>query len=237
MIVRLAAPRAFEVAFENEAELRAEHAQNLSHRGLRLPTEERIPPFTQVSLKLFLTGGGSATVKATVVAPLPGALALSIEGDPQALLAALLPPPPAPAEPDEQAASSGWDRLRALTPLERRLLAPKADRTERALLTQDADSQVLNALLKNPRITIDEVVRVAKSPFITYQTVDLMLKTSQWSSSYELRIALIHNPKTPQVFALRILPFLPESEIRVIARGAATSMALKTAALKKLQGG
>jgi hypothetical protein len=251
VIVRKTAPREFEIAFESEDELRAEHAANLVHRGLRLATPEQIAPFTPVALTLRLAGRGEFKLKGTVVAPLPGALALTIEADPDALLAALLAQP-APAEPDEggtadetdepddsggeKAAASVWDRVRAMSHLERRMLAPKANRSERAILAQDSDSQVLVMLLKNPRITIDEVVRVAKSAFITYQTVDVMMKTAQWNSNLDLRVALIHNAKTPQNFALRILPTLPVFEVRVVSKGAATSMALKTAALKIIQG-
>jgi hypothetical protein len=84
---------------------------------------------------------------------------------------------------------------------------------------------------------VDEVVRVAKSAYLTYQTAELILKTAQWASNVEVKTALVHNPKTPPAFALRILPTLPEAEVKAIARGAATSMALKQAALKRLQGG
>jgi hypothetical protein len=117
------------------------------------------------------------------------------------------------------------------------ILATKADRTERAFLLQDNDPQVLSSLLKNPRITLEEVVRVAKSAFLSYQTAEVIMKTGQFMASVEVRIALVHNPKTPPQFALRILPTLPEAEVRVIAKGAATNMALKQAALKRLQGG
>lgn len=237
MRVRSTSARAFEVVFESEEELRAEHASNLSMGGLRLATGEKVAPFTPVQLTLALEGGGTATVKATVVAPLPGALALHLEGDANALLAALLAPPAAPSEPEEKEQSTVWDRLRALSPTEKRMFAPKAERQERVLLTQDNDPQVLYGLLKNPRITVDEVVRVAKSPYLSFQTAELMLKNTQWMANLDLRITLVHNPKTPPAFAMRILPTLPESELRNIARGAATSMALKTAALKKLQGG
>jgi hypothetical protein len=237
LIAKRTTPSQFEVVFESEEELRAEHATNLANGGLRLPTEEKVAPFTPVSITLRLEGRGEATVKATVVAPLPRALALSLEGSPDALLAALLAQPTAPAEPDEKEQGTAWDRLRALSPLEKRMLAPKAERQERVLLTQDNDPQVLFGLLKNPRITIDEVVRVAKSPFLSYQTAELMMKSSQWMANLDLRVTLIHNPKTPPPFAMRILPTLPESEVRTISRGAATSMALKTAALKKLQAG
>ena len=62
------------------------------------------------------------------------------------------------------------------------------------------------------------------------------MKSTQWLSNVEVRVALVHNAKTPVAFALRLLATLPESEVRTISHGAATSMALKQAALKKLQG-
>ena len=105
-----------------------------------------------------------------------------------------------------------------------------------ALLVQESDAQVLFALLKNPRLTLDEVVRVAKSSFLSFQMAELILKTSQWIGNLDVRLALVHNPKTPVPFALRLLPTLPDSEVRAIAKGAATSMALKQAALKRVQG-
>ena len=80
------------------------------------------------------------------------------------------------------------------------------------------------------------MIRIAKSPFLTFQTAEAIVKSTQWFSNLEVRVALVHNAKTPPAFALRILQTLPEAEVRTISRGAATSMALKQAALKKLQG-
>jgi hypothetical protein len=138
---------------------------------------------------------------------------------------------------DEAAATSLWERLRRMTPPQKMMLASKADRFERAILVQDSDPQVLFALLKNPRLGTDEVLRVAKSSFLSFQAAELILKTQPWFANLDVRVALVHNPKLPMPFALRILPTLPDNEVRVIARGAATSMPLKQAALKRLQGG
>jgi len=238
-------PGSFTVEFESEAELEAEARTNLSAGGLRLPTREKVALFTKLSLLLRLAGGGEATATATVVAPLPDGVALSLAGDTAALVEALRAAPEAPGEevagdgpgPEEAAATqSVWDRLRSLTRVEKLLLAAKADRVERAVLAQDSDPQVLYTLLKNPRLTADEVIRIAKSPFLTFQTAESIVKSTQWFSNLEVRVALVHNAKTPPAFALRILQTLPESEVRTISRGAATSMALKVAALKKLQG-
>lgn len=251
MRVSPAGPGAFTVEFETAEELRAEHASNLSAGGLRLPGASKLALFSTLSVTLRAPGGRAATVRATVVGQLPDGVALAVEGSPEKLMEALLPAggeAPAGGEPqaeelaeaeeavDVERAGSLWDRIRALSRTEKLLLAPKADRSERVLLLQDNDPQVLYALLKNPRVTLDEVYRVAKSSFLSYQVAELILKTSHWIANQDVRVALVHNPKTPPAFALRLLPTLPESELRVIARGAATSMALKTAALNRLQG-
>jgi hypothetical protein len=228
-------PHAFTVEFESEEELREEHRASLAHGGLRLPVAERPALFSAAEVTLRGPRGGEARVKATVVAPLPEGVALHFEGDAGALLEALLAdaaPPPAAA-----AGVSDWDRLRGMSRTEKLLHAARADRNDRLILVQDGDPQVLYALLKNPRLTVDEVVRAAKSSTLTYQTAELLLKTSAWAANVEVRTALVHNPKTPPTFALRILPGLPEAEIKAIARGAATSMALKQAALRRLHGG
>jgi len=228
-------PNAFTLEFDSEDELREEHRANFSQGGLRLPVADRPVLFSPAELTLRGPSGREARVKGTVVAPLPDGVALSFEGDADTLLAALLAAPASRESPGRDV--SDWDRLRGMSRTEKLLYAPRAERNERVVLVQDANPQVLYALLKNPRLTADEVVRVAKSAYLTYQTVELILKTTQWAANVEVRTALVHNPKTPPTFALRILPTLPEAEVKAIARGAATSMALKQAALKRLQGG
>ena len=233
MIVERTGTAAFVAAFESEEELREEHRANLSIGALRLPTTETVPLHTVLLVTLRGPGGGEAHVKATVVAPLPDGIALTVDGDPEERLQRLLSPAPGalPPVPSE----SAWDRMRSLSQMEKILLAVKADRAERALLLQDNDPRVLLSLLRNPRLTVDEVARLAKSPYLTFQIADVIVKAQQWMASLDVRAGLVHNPKTPPAFALRILPTLPDAEVRAIAR-AGTNMALKQAALRKLQG-
>lgn len=238
MHVTRTASAAFTVEFESEAELREEHRANLSMGGLRLPTSESVALNALILVTLRGPGGVETVVKATVVAALPGAIALAIDADPEKLLERLLEKPageaPSPPEETAETRQNVWDRMRGLTQMEKLLLAVKADRTERALLLQDNDPRVLLSLLRNPRLTVDEVVRLAKSSFLNFQISDVIAKTGQWMASLDVRLALIHNPKTPPALAMRILPTLPEAEVRTIARSG-TSMALKTAALRQLQ--
>jgi hypothetical protein len=232
---------AFTATFESAAELQAEHHTNLSLGALRLPTSESVPLHTTLLVTLRGPSGGEAYAKATVVATLADGLALAIDGDPDERLARLMPPAaPAPQEVEEgkreeEKRENTWDRMRSLSQMEKILLAVKADRAERALLLQDNDPRVLLSLLRNPRLTVDEVARLAKSTYLTFQIAEVILKATQWMSSLDVRTGLVHNPKTPPAFALRILPTLPDSEVRAIARGG-TNMQLKQAALRRLQG-
>jgi hypothetical protein len=238
MRVTRTASAAFTAEFESEDELRAEHRTNLSQGGLRLSTSETVPLHSTLLVTLRGPGGGEAVVRATVVALLPDGLALAIDGYADEHLERLLPKSAAENEETEDTAEKRqnvWDRMRGLSQMEKLLLAVKADRTERALLLQDNDPRVLLSLLRNPRLTVDEVARIAKSSFLNFQIADVIMKAGQWMSSLDVRLGLIHNPKTPPAFSLRILPTLPDAEVRAIAR-AGTNMALKTAALRKLQG-
>ncbi len=233
MIVTRTDPAAFTAEFESEEELREEQRSNLSMGGLRLPTSETVAANTRLTLTLRGPWGSESTVNAAVVAQLPGALALMVEGDTAPIVDQLLMRPEEPPADEERRTS--WDSVRARTQMEKLLLAAKADRAERAVLIQDNDPRVLLSVLRNPRLTIDEVVRIAKSSFLNFQVADVIMKTGQWMSSLDVRLALLHNPKTPQAFGLRILPTLPDSEVRAIARGG-TNMALKQAAIRRLQG-
>jgi hypothetical protein len=226
---------AFTVEFESEDELREEHRANLSMGGLRLVTSEAAALNATLLVTLRGPWGGESFVRATVVAILPDGMALAIDGNAEEHFARLMTKTSDDSSDETiEKRQNVWDRIRALSQMEKLLLAVKADRTERALLLQDNDPRVLLSLLRNPRLTVDEVARLAKSSFLTFQIADVIMKTGQWMASLDVRLGLIHNAKTPPAFSLRILPTLPESEVRSIAR-TGTNMPLKTAALRQLQ--
>ena len=217
---------AFTAEFESEQELRDEHRTNLSFGALRLPTSDAVPAETLISLTLRGPRGAEVNVKARVVAALPDGLALGVDTNPDQIVAQLLS--------EEEKSQTVWDRMHGLSQTEKILLAVKADRSERAALLQDNDPRVLLSILRNPRLTVEEVVRLAKSSFLNFQVADVIMQTAQWMSNLDVRLALISNAKTPQAFGLRILPSLPDTEVKAIAK-AGTSMALKQAALRRLQ--
>jgi hypothetical protein len=239
MRVERTAETAFTAEFETEQELRDDYRLNLSQRAFRLQTTETVALHQTLLVTLRGPWGGEAYVRATAVAMLPDGIALAIDGNPEEMFQRLLAREEQVATKEEVTAGeknqNAWDRIRTLSQMEKILLGVKAERSERAVLLQDNDPRVLLSLLRNPRLTVDEVARMAKSSFLTYQIADVIMKSAQWMSNLDVRLGLIHNPKTPPAFALRILPTLPDADVRAIAR-AGTNMALKQAALRRLQG-
>jgi hypothetical protein len=222
----------FTVEFESDEELRHEFETNLSAGGLFLSSPERPVPMSTIQLKLRLSECGSFETSATVVRLFEGAFAVSIDANPQEILSSLTARPEAKEESGGGRQASVWDRIRAMPYAEKIILSAKADRSERAVLIQDNEPQILYYLLKNPRITTEEVLRIARMTSISAAVADQIAKTTQWSSNQEIRSALVNNPRTPTPLALKLLPTLPEPEIRHIAKSTGVSQALKQAALR-----
>src|SRR5688500_13804892 len=173
----------FAVECASERELRDD--PDLAQNALRLPTSEKVALNSTLLLTLRGPGGGEAFAKATAVAALPDAIAVVIDGNIDDLKQKLLVKE---ETEEEEKPSNIWDRIRGLSQMEKLLLAVKADRSERALLLQDNDPRVLLSLLRNPRITIEEVARLAKSPYLNYQIADVIMKTTQWMNSLDVRL-------------------------------------------------
>ena len=243
MRVTKESPANFNVEFEDIDELGHEFETNLSAGGLFLSSTERPPEMSMIQLTLKLIEGGSFVANATVVRLFDGAFAVSIDADPKDIMSSLTarsdvsPQQASGADTEELAAekrASVWDRVRALPYAEKIILATKTDRSERAVLIQENDPQILYYLLKNPRITTEEVLRIARMTSISPMVADLIAKTTQWSSNQEIRSALVNNPRTAPSLALKLLATLSEPEIRHIAKSTAVSQALKQAAVKIL---
>jgi hypothetical protein len=222
----------FRIEFETEEELKAEYDSNISAGGLFFQCTSQLPEFTPIQLTLKLSEGGQTVIPATVVRAMGSALAVSIDAKPELIWSSLTTKISEENFTSSRAEANSWDKIRNLSRMEKLLLAPKADRSERQVLIQDNDAQIIFSLLKNPRITTDEVIRIARLPLLSSIAAELIAKTTIWASNSEIRAALVHNPRTPTPLALKLLPTLPEPEIRQIAKSGAVSQSLKQAALR-----
>jgi len=122
--------------------------------------------------------------------------------------------------------------IRRLNVSRKMRLATRAGRLERQILLRDSSPQVLMSLLVNPRIDEQEVRDLVRSPHAASGVLQHVAKDRRWSSNYEIRLALVKNPKTPTPLAQRLLPSLRQPDLQTLAKSPNVREAIKGAALR-----
>jgi predicted nucleotidyltransferase len=109
-------------------------------------------------------------------------------------------------------------------------LAHMAGRRVRAVLITDSNKQVREAVLTSPRITEVEIVAIAKSQKLDDDLLRRIAANVQWLKNYQVRRALVNNPRTPLPIALKLVPTLLDADLKQLAKNAEVSEDLIAAA-------
>lgn len=121
-------------------------------------------------------------------------------------------------------------RLQAMPVAERIKLALRGNREVRGFLLRDSNRLVRRFVMQNPRLTDEEVISVAKSRMLDDELLRLIADHREWTRNYQVRLALVTNPKTPLVAAIRFLGSLHERDIRQLAKSKNISATVATQA-------
>ncbi|MBW2392417.1 MAG: hypothetical protein JRE83_03695 [Deltaproteobacteria bacterium] len=109
-------------------------------------------------------------------------------------------------------------------PLSKKIeLAHMAGRQVRAVLITDSNKQVREAVLTSPRITEVEIVAIAKSRKLDDDLLRRIAANVQWLKNYQVRRALVNNPRTPLPIALKLVPTLLDADLKQLAKNAEVS--------------
>jgi hypothetical protein len=150
------------------------------------------------------------------------------------LLRQRVPAPPGPADPGEgplATAASG----RPLTLGERKAHARRPDRFMLDRLLRDPDPTVIRNVLGNPRITEDDVVRLAARRPGFAVVLEEVAKHPKWSGSLRARLALVLNPYTPTSVAVPLVSLLLRHELREVALATTLPAVVRAAAVELLE--
>jgi hypothetical protein len=135
------------------------------------------------------------------------------------------PPDPAagPATPASRAATAtrtaaAIRQRETLTLPDKMRLAMSGDREVRFALLRDPSKQLHPMVLKNPRIGLDEVLWAAKLNSINPDALKVIAEHPEWSRNATIAAAVVRNPKTPVPVALKLMPRLQLSDVRMIAK-------------------
>lgn len=123
-------------------------------------------------------------------------------------------------EPEERAPVSQNLRARIfdMSVGERIKLALKGNRDARTILLRDSNRLIQKFVLQNPRISDEEIIALAKNRSIDREFLELIGKKKEWLSNYQVKLALVTNPKTPLAIAVRLVPTLLLRDLRALAK-------------------
>lgn len=219
-----------------------EQEPHLAHGGLFVPVPDPPPePFSTLHVRIGSPHGADVELAATVVQLVPGsgmALAFSDPGEARRKLLPLLAAARHTGAPEEGERPEGTvhDQIRAMSARERMQLALSGGRTERRILIKDPNKAIHVFVLKNPRVTLDEVRYLAGYAQANPEALKMIADSREWLQSAGVVTALVRNPKTPPMTAVRLLDRLPTAELRRLAKATNVPMAISQAAKKKVIG-
>jgi hypothetical protein len=141
-------------------------------------------------------------------------------------------PPASPSARHDRVPDLG--RGRELTLGERKSLARRPDRELVQRLLADPHPDVIGRCLRNPRLTEDDVLRLAaRRP--GRAAVLAEVARSRWAHRPRVRIAIVLNPATPLEMALRIAGLLLRPELELVARSPGVTAGLRAVCLEHLE--
>jgi hypothetical protein len=140
--------------------------------------------------------------------------------------------PVVPADIRMAAEESLINRLERLSQGERLSLARRASGRVAAVLLLDAESRVIHAALENSRLTEPAVIKALIRRDTPEALVRAVCRHSKWSPRREIRVALLHNGKTPLSQALEFSRSLPPAVVREILLGSHLPASTKKGLLK-----
>ncbi len=216
------------VTFDDEAHLEREHAQNLSDG------------------RTFVDGSFDVRVgercEAVLVHPQSGeALQLEAEvvGVEEEGVALRFAATPYVRKRLEKFAGAGTQqplhqRIRALSASERRRVALQGELNERVALERAFGNQVWESLLMNPKLTVGEVIKLARNLTMPLPLLDVIIQNNTWIRVPQVRRALLTNNRLQKPQILRILQFTPPAELKLAPTQTAYPAAVRSAAKQLL---
>ena len=114
-------------------------------------------------------------------------------------------------------------------------LAMKGDREARNILIRDPNRIVCQAVVNNPRITEQEVEKIAAMRSVTEDVLRQLATNRQWSRSYSIVHNLARNPRTPIANVLSILTRLQGRDLDALSKNKNVSDAVRRQALRLSQ--
>jgi regulator of extracellular matrix RemA (YlzA/DUF370 family) len=126
-------------------------------------------------------------------------------------------------------------RIMFMNTKDRMKLAMKGDREARGILVRDSNKVVCSAVVKNPRITEQEVENIAAMRTVADEVLRIIAMNRSWARSYPIIHNLARNPRTPMPTAMNILPRIRTKDLQALSQNKNVSEGVRRQAYRLQQ--
>lgn len=119
---------------------------------------------------------------------------------------------------DDPEIRDAFRRIVSLNTSQKAILAMKGGREERLILIRDTNKVVSLGVLKNPRITEQEVESIAHMRNVSDDVLRLLGNNREWAKNYSVVLALVNNPKTPQTVSTNFVSRLNNRDLSFLVK-------------------
>jgi hypothetical protein len=127
------------------------------------------------------------------------------------------------------------NRIMKMGMKDRARLAMKGDREARNILIRDPNRVIAQAVVKNPRITEQEIEKIASMRAVSEDILRQIANNRQWSRLYSVVHNLARNPRTPIANVLGILSRLQLKDLNALSKNRNVSDAVRRQAARLSQ--
>ena len=126
-------------------------------------------------------------------------------------------------------------RIMFMNAKDRMKLALKGDREARSILIRDSNKVVCSSVVKNPRITEQEIENISSMRTVADEVLRLIAMNRSWARSYPIIHNLARNPRTPIPTAMTILLRIRTKDLKQLSENRNVSETIRRQAYRLAQ--
>jgi hypothetical protein len=127
-----------------------------------------------------------------------------------------------------------YARIAMMTITQKIRRATLGNGAERMLLVRDSNRLVATAAATSPLLNESEAARIAASRSVSEDVLRIIAQNRDFTRSYQIKLCLIQNPRTPFTFSSRLIPHLRDNDLRTLSKSRNVPGAIQTAVRQQL---
>ncbi|MDP8256591.1 MAG: hypothetical protein P9M14_12645 [Candidatus Alcyoniella australis] len=125
-------------------------------------------------------------------------------------------------------------RVKKMRVMDQIKMALKGSLEARMILIKSPNKIIQECVLQNPRITIEEVLKLSRDKTAREELIRIIANSREWTKNYQTKLALVNNPKTPIPLSLKYMTMLNDRDLAHLSKSKQVPGILAVTARKAL---